>query len=106
VSGVERCVVGFTDDPARRVELREALGEHGEPSEVLQRRIPAQSALSHERWAIHATEDHVVAADVRGVGRVAGLHVELAGRLRHLGEYEVRVELDEVALDLLTRRTK
>ena len=33
--------------------------------------------------------------------RVAGLHVELAGRLGHLLEHELRVELDHVAVHLL-----
>ena len=46
-------------------------------------------------------ERHVVAADVERVLRVPRLHVELARRLRDLLEHEVRIELDELAVDLL-----
>jgi hypothetical protein len=43
----------------------------------------------------------VIAADVHVVGRIAGLHVELTGRLGHLLEHEFRVELHDVAVHLL-----
>ncbi len=67
------------------------------------RRVPADVALADERRAVDAAEHHLVAADVHGVGRVAGLHVELARRLGHLLQHELRVEPDDVVLDLLAR---
>jgi hypothetical protein len=75
--------------------------EHGEPAEVLHRRVPADVALADERRPVDRAEDHVVAADVHAVRRVAGLHVELARGLGHLLEHELRVELDDLAVGLL-----
>ena len=69
--------------------------------EVVQRGVPAHVALAHERAAVHRAEHHVIAADVHIVGRIAGLHVELTGRLGHLLEDELRVELHDVAVYLL-----
>ena len=57
-------------------------------------RVAAYVALADERRAVDRAERHRVAADVDGVGRVAGLDVELARRLRDLLEHEVGVEED------------
>ena len=73
--------------------------ELGEPDEVLEvghLRVAAHVALADERAAVDGGEHHVVAADVRVVGRVAGLQLELAGRLGHLLEDELGVEADAV----------
>ena len=104
VAGVERLVVRLADRPAGRVELRERLREPDEVLEVGVRRLAALDPLAHERAAVDGTERHVLAADVDVVGRVARLEVELARRLRDLLEDPVRVELDELALDLLAGR--
>ena len=101
VPGVERRVVRLADHAAGRIQLVIGLRQHGQLAEVVQRGVPAHVALAHERAAVHRAEHHVVAADVHVVGRVAGLHVELAGRLGHLLEHELRVELHHVAVHLL-----
>ncbi len=98
---VERRVVRLADRPARRVELRECLREPDEVLEVGVGRLAALHPLAHERAAVHGAEGHVVAADVDRVRGVARLKVELARRFRHLLEDPVRVELDELTLDLL-----
>jgi hypothetical protein len=103
VPGVERGVVRLADHPACRVQFVIGLGQHGQLAEVLHGGVPAHVALAHERAAVHRAEHHVVAADVHVVGRVAGLHVELARRLRHLLEHELRVELHHVAVHVLAR---
>src|SRR5262249_47795465 len=79
---------------------------HREPPEVIQRRVPADLTLADERRTVDPTEGHVVATDVDGVDRVARLDVELAGRLGHLFEDEVRIELHHVLLDALPGRTE
>jgi hypothetical protein len=99
---VERRVLGLDDRPARRVELRKGLRQLAEVLEVLHRGVSAHRALADERRPVHRGERHVVAADVDRVLGVPGLHVELPRRLRHLLEQEVGVELDQVAVDLLT----
>src|ERR1043166_5514596 len=54
-----------------------------------------------ERRAGARAKPHLAPADMNGVGRVAGLHVELPRRLRHLLEHELRVEFHHVVLHLL-----
>ena len=100
---VERGVVRLADHAAGAVQLGERLSQLGEPPEVVHRRVAAHVALTHERRAVDTAEDHAVATDVHGVGRVAGLHVELARRLGHLLQHPVGVELHVVALDGLPR---
>ena len=75
------------------------LRQHAQLAEVGQRGVPAHVALADERRPVHRAEHHVVAADVHGVRRVAGLHVELPRRLGHLLEHELRVEADHLAVD-------
>ena len=62
------------------------------------RRSPS---LAHEGRALDAHEDHVVAAEAAAALRVARRDAELARGLGDLLEHEVRVELDELALDRL-----
>jgi hypothetical protein len=71
--------------------------------EVAQGGVPAHVALAYERAAVDRAEHHVVAADVHTMGRVPGLHVELAGRLGHLLEHELRVEVDHLPVHPLAR---
>ena len=101
VPGVERRVVRLADHPAGRVQLRERLGQHAQPPEVVQRGVPPDVALADERRAVHRAEHHLVAADVHVVRRVAGLHVELPRRLGHLLQHELGVEEDHLAVHLL-----
>ena len=101
VPGVERGVVRLADHAPGRVQLRKRLRQHAQAAEVGQRRVPAHVALADERRPVDRAEHHVVAADVHGVGRVPGLHVELPRRLGHLLEHELRVEEDHLAVDLL-----
>ena len=100
---VQRRVLRLADDPARRVEHGEALGEAGEVAEVVHRGVAAHLALAHERRPVDGAERHGVVADVHAVRGVAGLHVERPGRLGDLLEHEVGVEPDDalVVLDLL-----
>src|SRR5690348_1586318 len=100
---VERQVVRLADRPAGRVELRERLRELDEVLEVVVRRIATLEPLADERAAVDGGEDHVLAADLHAPLRVARLQLELRRRLRHLLEDPVRVELDELALDVLAR---
>ena len=104
VPRVERGVVGLADHSPGRVEHVEALRQLGEVAEVVHGRVAAYLALAHERRAVDRAEGHRVAADVHGVGRVAGLDVELARRLGHLLEDEVGVEEDGVVLHPLAGR--
>ena len=106
VAAVQRGVVGLADHAAGRVEDRERLGELGEVAVVVHGRVAAYVALAHERRAVDRAERHRVAADVDGVGGVARLYVELAGRLRDLLEDPLGVEEDLVLLDLLARRAR
>src|SRR5581483_382509 len=63
--------------------------------------LAAFESLAHERAAVDRAERHVVPADVNRVLRVSRLEVELARSLRDLLENPVRVELDELPVDLL-----
>ena len=91
--------------PAESMRV-ERLGEPGEVAEVVHRRVAAHVAVADEGRAVDAAEGHRVAADVHGVGRVAGLDVELARRLGDLLEQEVGVEEDVVVLDPLAGRAE
>ena len=96
VARVQRPVLGLADRAARRVELGEGLGEPDQVLEVGHLGVAADIALADERAPVDGGEHHVVAADVGGVGRVAGLELELARRLRDLLEDELGVEPDAV----------
>ena len=98
---VERLVVRLADHAARRVELRERLREPDEVLVVGVRRLAPLDALAHERAAVDGAERHVLAADVDVPLGVPRLQLELARRLGDLLEDPVRVELHELALDLL-----
>ncbi len=70
-----------------------------EPDQVLEvghLRVAADVALADERAAVDGCEDHVVAADVGGLRRVASLQLELPRRLGDLLEDQLRVEPDAV----------
>jgi hypothetical protein len=101
VPGVERLVVRLADRAAGCVELRERLRQPHEVLEVRVRGLAALEALAHERAAVHGAERHVVAADVDRTLRVPGLEVELARRLADLLQDPVRIEADELPVDLL-----
>ena len=75
--------------------------ELDEVLEVLVGRIAPLEAVADEGAAVHGCEDHVLAADVDGALGVARLEVELGRRLRDLLQDPVRVELDQLSLDLL-----
>ena len=93
--------------PPGRVELGEGLGEAHQVLEVGHLGVAPDVALADERAAVDGGERHVVAADVQVVGRVAGLQLELPGRLGHLLEDELGVEADPVLLlDDLARVTE
>jgi hypothetical protein len=104
VTAVERGVVGLAHHAAGGVEDRERLRELGEVAVVLHRRVAADLALTDERRTVDGAERHRVTADVDAVLGVAGLDVELAGRLGHLLEDEVGVEEDRLVLHLLAVR--
>ena len=74
------------------------LGQAHEVLEVGHLGVAADVALADERAAVDRREHHVVAADVRGVGRVARLQLELRGRLGHLLEDPLGVEAHPVLL--------
>ena len=57
--------------------------------------------MPEEGWAVHAGEDHRVAADVHVVIVIPGLHVELAGRFGYLFQHKLRIEEDRLAVDFL-----
>ena len=101
VPAVERGVVGLVDHAAGGVEHGEGLRQPREVAEVLHRAVAAYVAVADERRPVDGAEGHRVAADVHGVGGVAGLEVELPRRLGHLLEHEVGVEEDRVVLDPL-----
>ena len=104
VARVQRPVLGLADRAAGRVELGEGLGEADEVLEVGHLRVAADVALADEGAAVDRREHHVVPADVRGVGGIAGLELELARRLGDLLEDELGVEADAVlVLDDLAR---
>ena len=75
-----------------------------EVDEIGQRAVAPLVSDAHERRSLRGQEHHAVAADVDVVLGIARVHPELRGRLRHLLEHELRVELDEIAFDVLTRR--
>ena len=95
---VERPVLGLADRAAGRVQLVEDLRELHQVLEVGHLGVAADVALADERAAIHGRERHVVAADGQRLGRVAGLQLELAGRLGDLLEDELGVEADAVLI--------
>ena len=100
------------DPRARRsvrpvVELRERLRQTDKVLEVGHLRIAANVTLTDERASVDGREHHVVAADVRGVRRVARLELELLRRLRDLLEDELGVKPDAVlVLDDLAGRAQ
>ena len=95
---VERSVLGLADRAAGRVELSERLREADEVLEVGHLGVASRASLADERAPIDGREHHVVAADVRAVGRVAGLELELARGLGDLLEDELGVEPDPVLI--------
>ena len=103
MTAVERGVVGLADDATGGVEDLGDLGEAQEVLVVLEGAVASDLALADEGWPVDRTEGHVVAPDVDGVLGVAGLHVELLGRLGHLRKDELRVEEDGVLLHALPR---
>ena len=101
VARVERLVVRLADRSPGRVELREGLREPDEVLEVGVRRVAALEAFADEGAAVDRRENHVVPAEVDAPLRVPGLELELGRRFRDLLEDPVRIEPDELALDLL-----
>ncbi len=93
---VQRPVLGLADRAARGVQLRERLREPNQVLEVGHLRVAADVALADERTPVDRREHHVVAADVRGIGGVARLQLELPRRLGDLLEDELGVEADPV----------
>ena len=106
VSRVEWRVIRLADDAARGVEFGEALSQHGELAEIFHGRFASNVTFAHEGRSVHATEDHVVAADVHVVGGVAGLDVKFTRRLAHLFEYEVGIKFDSLTVDRLAGLAK
>ncbi len=101
---VVRQVGRLARDQPRRVDLVERVPELDEPLQVGDRAVAALGAVEHERRAGDAAEHHVVAAEHDVAGRVAGVHRELARRLRDLLEQEVGVEShDAVVRHVLAR---
>jgi hypothetical protein len=101
VARVQRRVVRLADHTARRIQLRERLGQHRKLAEVLERGVPSDLTFPHEWRPVHGAENHLVAADVHVVGRVPRLHVEFGRRLGDLLEHEFGVQLDDISVDLL-----
>ena len=102
VTAVEGRVVGIRHYATDAVDRRERLCHLREVAVVGQRRVATNIASTDERRAVHAREHHVIATDVHVVGPVARLQVELARCLGDLGEDELRVKEDLVALHALS----
>ena len=94
---VERRVVGLDDRASGHVELGERVRELHEVAVVVDGRVAAHVALTHERRPVDRGEHHGVVADVHVVGGIARLHLEVARCLGHLLEDEVGVQPDVVA---------